>query len=85
MAPDVKLDKIAGLLPTNVTGADLYAVCSNAWFSAVRKTIVDIEKGLSYLLIHLIFINAVNIIIIYNFFQIISMKMNSHQKWFMLE
>lgn len=42
---DVNLERIAGLLPPNVTGADLYAVCSNAWFSAVRKTIKEIEES----------------------------------------
>lgn len=43
---DVKLGEIAELCPNFVTGADLYSISANAWFTAVRKTITNIEAGI---------------------------------------
>ncbi|KAK6623404.1 hypothetical protein RUM43_009256 [Polyplax serrata] len=42
---DVDLEKVAEALPTDVSGADLYSVSSNAWFSAARKAVGVIENG----------------------------------------
>lgn len=28
-----------------MTGADIYSICSNAWLSAVRRTILEHQKG----------------------------------------
>lgn len=36
---------IAGLLPASMTGADMYSICSNAWLSAVRRTIGSYESA----------------------------------------
>jgi peroxin-6 len=36
---DLTMEKIVELIPMDVTGADLYSVCSNAWLSAVRRQI----------------------------------------------
>lgn len=33
------IDKIAEHLKLDMTGADIYSICSNAWLSAVRRTI----------------------------------------------
>lgn len=37
--------KIAELIKPDVTGADLYSICSNAWLSAVRRQILNYERG----------------------------------------
>lgn len=39
LASDVNLDEIVDLCPVNITGADYYGLCSDAWMSAVRKLI----------------------------------------------
>lgn len=44
---DVKLDEVVQLCPDNITGADFYGMCSNAWMSAARRLIAQIEKGKS--------------------------------------
>lgn len=36
---------IAKLLPASMTGADMYSICSNAWLSAVRRTIGSYESA----------------------------------------
>lgn len=36
---------IGSHLPENITGADLQAVCSNAWLIAVRRTITSLKNG----------------------------------------
>lgn len=41
----MNLEEIAELVPDNVTGADLYSLCSNAWFSALRKSVSLVEAG----------------------------------------
>lgn len=35
---------IAALMKEDMTGADIYSVCSNAWLSAVRRTIIDYQE-----------------------------------------
>lgn len=42
---DVDLEAISNKLPSEVTGADMYAVCSRAWLEAVRKIIKQIQDG----------------------------------------
>ena len=42
---DVSTKKIAELIEADVTGADLYSICSNAWLSAVRKHVQNFESG----------------------------------------
>lgn len=37
------------MLPQQVTGADVYSVCSNAWLSAARRGIQKIEIGICLL------------------------------------
>lgn len=32
------------MLPDSMTGADMYSICSNAWLSAVRRTIHSHEQ-----------------------------------------
>lgn len=39
LAEEVILEDIVKDCPTNVTGADFYGLCSNAWMSAVRRLI----------------------------------------------
>lgn len=40
---DITTRKIAELIQPDVTGADLYSICSNAWLSAVRKRVKKFE------------------------------------------
>ncbi|XP_012253776.2 peroxisome assembly factor 2 isoform X1 [Athalia rosae] len=41
-----ELEQVVKILPDNVTGADMYAVCSNAWLLAVRRNLENlIEVG----------------------------------------
>ena len=37
--------KIAEVIEADVTGADLYSICSNAWLSAVRRHVQNFESG----------------------------------------
>lgn len=41
-----ELEHIVDFLPPNLTGADLYGICSDAWMIAVRKFVLENEKGL---------------------------------------
>ncbi|KAK0081318.1 hypothetical protein PV325_012390 [Microctonus aethiopoides] len=41
---DDELNRIVAMLPKNLTGADLYSVCSNAWLNAAERTIKDYEE-----------------------------------------
>lgn len=41
----VTIEAIADLLVDDMTGADLYSICSNAWLSAVRRTITNHQNG----------------------------------------
>lgn len=38
-----ELEKLIEKLPNNLTGADLYSVCSNAWLRAVRRILSDVD------------------------------------------
>lgn len=42
---EVSTRKIAELIQPDVTGADLYSICSNAWLNAVRRHILNFEYG----------------------------------------
>lgn len=39
LAKGLSISKIADLLTQDMTGADIYSICSNAWLSAVRRLI----------------------------------------------
>lgn len=39
LAQNVTIEKIADLMKQEMTGADIYSICSNAWLSAVRRVI----------------------------------------------
>lgn len=39
LAPNLTIEKIAKLMKQEMTGADIYSICSNAWLSAVRRLI----------------------------------------------
>lgn len=39
-----ELELLVDELPANLTGADLYAVCSDAWLNAVRRNILTLER-----------------------------------------
>jgi peroxin-6 len=45
MKHEVNARKIAELVNCDVTGADLYSICSNAWLCAVRKHVKAFEAG----------------------------------------
>ncbi|XP_062135156.1 peroxisomal ATPase PEX6 isoform X1 [Drosophila sulfurigaster albostrigata] len=48
LGTDVDLVQIAERLKSEMSGADLYSICSNAWLSAVRRTINNhVNDGLS--------------------------------------
>lgn len=42
---EVNPRKVAEIVKCDVTGADLYSICSNAWLSAVRKHVKKFEGG----------------------------------------
>lgn len=42
---EVNVRKIAELVNCDVTGADLYSICSNAWLCAVRRHVKSFESG----------------------------------------
>lgn len=37
----IQLKNVAEMLNEEMTGADLYSICSNAWLSAVRRTVLE--------------------------------------------
>lgn len=43
LSPDVDLEVLASKCPVNLTGADLYSLCSDAMLTALRKQIEDLE------------------------------------------
>ncbi|XP_033639604.1 peroxisome assembly factor 2-like [Asterias rubens] len=45
LSPDVKLDLVADKCPLTMTGADFYALCSDAMLNAVKRKISDLETG----------------------------------------
>lgn len=45
LSKDIDLSEVVRTCPTNITGADFYGICSNAWSSAVKRLITSIEEG----------------------------------------
>lgn len=45
MDENLSIRSIAELLKDDMTGADIYSICSNAWLSAVRRTIIEHQEG----------------------------------------
>jgi len=45
LADDVKFKEVVHMCPQNITGADFYGICSNAWSFAAKRLIEEIEKG----------------------------------------
>lgn len=43
--PDLRLEDVAALCPTNLTGADFYALCSDAMLQSVKRKIELLEQG----------------------------------------
>lgn len=44
--PDLRLEKVAALCPANLTGADFYALCSDAMLQSVKRKIEILEQGM---------------------------------------
>lgn len=42
---NIKLKSVADMLKEDMTGADLYSICSNAWLSAVRRKVLENEEN----------------------------------------
>ena len=49
LADDCVLNKIVEKCPMNLTGADFYALCSDAMLNAVKNKIDILEKGREFL------------------------------------
>ena len=47
LTESLSIKSIAELLKEDMTGADIYSICSNAWLSAVRRTITNHQNGKS--------------------------------------
>ena len=47
LAPDVALPDLARRCPTRYTGADLYALCADAWMRAVKRHLAGPDAGSS--------------------------------------
>lgn len=45
MADDVDLDALAEKCPSNLTGADFYALCSDAMLNRMKHKIQQLEAG----------------------------------------
>ena len=45
LSPDVDLEVLATQCPVNLTGADLYALCSDAMLTALRKQVAELDKN----------------------------------------
>ncbi|KAF5842405.1 hypothetical protein DUNSADRAFT_7389 [Dunaliella salina] len=45
LAEDVDLDAIAEAAPVQLTGADLYALCADAWMVAFKRRVAEIEAA----------------------------------------
>ena len=43
--PSLQLSEIVQKLPYNLTGADLYALCSDAMLSALKRKIHSLDQG----------------------------------------
>lgn len=44
LGPDVKLSEISEQCPFNYTGADFYALCSDAMLGAMSRKALDLER-----------------------------------------
>lgn len=42
---NVTINHIAEIMKHDMTGADIYSICSNAWLSAVRRTVSEFTKN----------------------------------------
>lgn len=47
LAPDVDLLDMAERCPRNFTGADMYALASDAWLAALKRTVSSLPEALS--------------------------------------
>ena len=63
--PDLDLAEIAEQCPFNYTGADFYALCSDAILKAMIRTISEIDKKIGNFWYIYIYLKRVVIIIIY--------------------
>ena len=45
LGDDVVMDELGGLCPTNFSGADLYALCTDAWLNAAKDLMGGAEEG----------------------------------------
>lgn len=45
IAPDVNLAVVAEHCPGRFTGADMYALCSDAWMRALRRRLGELDEG----------------------------------------
>ena len=45
MHPDLRLEDVAALCPANLTGADFYALCSDAMLQSVKRKVELLEQG----------------------------------------
>ncbi|KAJ8891909.1 hypothetical protein PR048_004465 [Dryococelus australis] len=59
LGSDVHLEQIAKMLPRNLTGADIYSVCSNAWLSAVGSRIKALKSVNSVVINSLVLVKGV--------------------------
>lgn len=55
---DVSLKDVVSLLPDNLTGADLYSVCSQAWAIALRTQIHNLTHGILLQFYHFPVVNV---------------------------
>lgn len=49
--PDLRLEKVAALCPANLTGADFYALCSDAMLQSVKRKIEILEQGMIIIIV----------------------------------
>lgn len=45
LSKGINLEEIVKSCPKNITGADFYGICSNAWMAAARKLVLKIQDG----------------------------------------
>lgn len=45
LAPDVELGAVAAACPGALSGADMYALCADAWMVALKRTIQSLEES----------------------------------------
>lgn len=46
ISPSVSFERVASLLPLSLTGADLYALVTDAFYTALHRCISDVRTGL---------------------------------------